>query len=57
MEQKQGKEKLKVIKDENDKTGKYILQNNKITLIAIGITIFFLAILIIALIVSGESFV
>ena len=53
MQEKQGKEDLKVIKEESDNTGKYLLRNNKITLIAIGITLFFLAILIAALIISG----
>jgi uncharacterized membrane protein len=55
MQEKQGKEKLKLVKEEKDKTNKYLLQNNRITLIAICIGVLFLVILIVAIIFTGES--
>jgi hypothetical protein len=57
MEEKQGREDLKLIKEKEDGTEKYLLKKNKITLIAIGITVFFLVVILIALVISGESFI
>ncbi len=55
MSEKQGKEDFEFIKDDKDSTGKYLLKNNRITLIAIGIIVFFLIIILVGIFLSGDS--
>lgn len=56
MSEKQGKEDFEFIKDNNDRSGRYILKKNRITLIAIGVIVFFLIIILLAIFLSGDSF-
>lgn len=53
MSEKQGKEDLKIIKDKDDTTEKFILKKNRITLIAIGVVVFFVIIALLAVFLSG----
>lgn len=55
MAEKQGKEDFKIIKDDNDNTGRYLLQKNRITLIAVGVIAFILIIILLAIFLSGDS--
>lgn len=53
---KQGEEDTKFVKNPENETDKFILQKNKKTKTAIAIIIGFLAIIIIALAISGFQF-
>jgi len=55
VSEKQGKEDFEFIKDNNDSSGRYILKKNRITLIAIGVIVFFLIIILLAIFLSGDS--
>lgn len=55
MSEKQGKDDFEFIKDKNDNSGRYILKKNRITLIAIGVIVFFLIIILLAIFLSGDS--
>lgn len=56
MSEKQGKEDFEFIKDNKDNSDRYILKKNRITLIAIGVIVFFLIIILLAIFLSGDSF-